>query len=994
MTWRTSSLPEIVNDLARRPGHEAVRTSITDILRYGFGGRLDAIDHEVRMPEVRGRADTLFGATVFEFKSDLRHEIGDVRAKMPDYLGERERRTGRKFLGIATDGASFLAFELRDGKLFDLDRHEVRPDRPDALLAWLGPALNDRDDLPPEPLDVQRALGRESFAFRHANAELARLWSLWRDDPEVALKRGLWDGLLREVYGTPVGDDRLFLQHTYLTIVAKTIAARVLDLDVRDAASILSGRLLAEAGIYGAVESDFFDWVLKDADGADLVLRLARQASRFRLRDVETDVLKALYESLIDPAQRHDLGEYYTPDWLAAKVTEAAVTDPLAQRVLDPACGSGTFLFHAIRRLLAASREAGWSGARSVVACVRQVRGLDIHPVAIIIARVTWLLALGPTIQERDADLFVPVFLGDALQWSVNRVADTPEVQVPVPDEPPLVIPADFAQDQAAFDTGLQVLRDGLARNAGIGEVGASLARIPGVRAADARAMAATYGRLLALYQAGKNHIWPYVLSNLRRPLWLSRDDQQADVVLGNPPWVAYRHLSAELKPRLRDACRALDLWVGGQLATQQDLCALFWARSAQRYLRLGGRIAFVLPYAALNRPAFGGLRRGQFMRTLEVRIDEAWSFDERVRPLFPVPACVLIGTRAPAGALPATVTRYSGALPRRDATAEEAVRFLSAVEDRWPPIPTLVGASPYRARFKQGATIVPRRFFIVVKELSGRLGENRTAPRVRGKAGPQDKRPWRDLEPPRGPVEEQFLRSVLLGENIAPYRILQPALGVIPLSSNHILDAAGASAEGFKNLAAWLRDVETKWEENCSRRPNGALMMTLTQQIDHMRKLSAQTVQSGPRLVYAKAGTLFSAAVLSDQTAIVDHMAYWATIRSSAEGRYLSAILNSDTARERIAPMQPKGQGGARHFDNLVWELKIPEFDARVALHKQLAAATATAEELAAAVPLAEGAYFTTHRKAIRNALATHGIARQIDTLVARLLDQDTVPE
>ena len=61
-------------------------------------------------------------------------------------------------------------------------------------------------------------------------AALERLWAALSAHPEVTLKRELWDGLLREAYGTAVGDDALFLQHTYLTIVAKTIAARVLDL--------------------------------------------------------------------------------------------------------------------------------------------------------------------------------------------------------------------------------------------------------------------------------------------------------------------------------------------------------------------------------------------------------------------------------------------------------------------------------------------------------------------------------------------------------------------------------------------------------------------------------------------------------------------------------------------------------------------------------------------------------------------------------------------
>jgi type I restriction-modification system DNA methylase subunit len=41
----------------------------------------------------------------------------------------------------------------------------------------------------------------------------------------------------------------------------------------------------------------------------------------------------------------------------------------LKQRVLDPACGSGTFLFHAVRRLAAAGRAAGWAGPQILEAC-------------------------------------------------------------------------------------------------------------------------------------------------------------------------------------------------------------------------------------------------------------------------------------------------------------------------------------------------------------------------------------------------------------------------------------------------------------------------------------------------------------------------------------------------------------------------------------------------------------------------------------------------
>src|SRR5437667_1640377 len=97
-TWRQQHLPELVATLATRPGHEAVRTLVADILRYGFGVAYHAIDHEVRLPEVHGRADTLFGSVVFEFKRDLRQELADVFARLPDYLAERERQTGRRFV--------------------------------------------------------------------------------------------------------------------------------------------------------------------------------------------------------------------------------------------------------------------------------------------------------------------------------------------------------------------------------------------------------------------------------------------------------------------------------------------------------------------------------------------------------------------------------------------------------------------------------------------------------------------------------------------------------------------------------------------------------------------------------------------------------------------------------------------------------------------------------------------------------------------------------
>jgi type I restriction-modification system DNA methylase subunit len=78
------------------------------------------------------------------------------------------------------------------------------------------------------------------------------------------------------------------------------------------------------------------------------------------------DLFKRLYQNLVPKKIRHDLGEYYTPDWLAELVLnevswtsetfeklaqEKGSLAPLDLKLLDPACGSGTFLVLAISRL-------------------------------------------------------------------------------------------------------------------------------------------------------------------------------------------------------------------------------------------------------------------------------------------------------------------------------------------------------------------------------------------------------------------------------------------------------------------------------------------------------------------------------------------------------------------------------------------------------------------------------------------------------------------
>ena len=150
------------------------------------------------------------------------------------------------------------------------------------------------------------------------------------------------------------------------------------------------------------------------------MLSLARRLEQFDWGVVTHDVMKTIYEAVIPVETRRRLGEYYTPDFLAEAIIETVVTDPLAETIMDPSCGSGTFLFHAVRRYLAAADQAGMSNGDAVAGVSAHVFGVDVHSVAVTLARVTYLLAIGT---ERLAapdrrPLRVPVFLGDSVQGS------------------------------------------------------------------------------------------------------------------------------------------------------------------------------------------------------------------------------------------------------------------------------------------------------------------------------------------------------------------------------------------------------------------------------------------------------------------------------------------------------------------------------------------------------------------------------------------------
>jgi SAM-dependent methyltransferase len=822
--------------------------------------------------------------------------------------------------------------------------------------------------------------------------------------------------------GTSFTDnDLLFIDHTLLVTTAKVIGHAVLGIQLDDpdltVRTLMSGALFTQAKIAGVIEPDFFDWITEVPEGEQFIKRLARHLSRFDWQEVDHDILKHLYESIIPQATRHQLGEYYTPDWLAEAIIAERVQHPLSQRVLDASCGSGTFLFHAIRSYLTAAEAAGDNAADAISGVVAHVLGIDVHPVAVTLARITYLLAIGNhRLQFRPA-FTVPVFLGDSLRWgqevdlltydykglSVSTRLDPDSfVTGPAgPSQPEFADQLNFPDEIVADASRFDFLVARLAQLATSREPGSPVPPLAdtfemfGVRAGDRSILTQTFANICRLHDDGKDHIWGYYVRNLARPAWLARRANRVDVLVGNPPWLVYRYMTKPQQLSFRKMSDDRGLWAGGAAATSQELAALFVTRCIELYLKPGGQFGYVMPWSVLPRPGqrsrtrHAGFRSGSYAAGTElvnVAFTQAWDLHQVKPSFFPLAVGVIFGRRQGTGASPVPMPERSKAMVGRFDTqgatwaeAEESISTLTT--EAW----STARQSPYFSRFSAGATVFPRVLFLVEHDQAP-FGTAAGQRAIRSRRSPREREPWKHLRGLHGAVEEEFVLPLLLGESILPFLCLEPLRAVIPWDGQRLLGLGDTTLGRHPGLADWWHKAEATWAEHRGGRSH---RLSLKQRLDYHHDLSRQFPVHQHRVVYSASGTYLAAATVSNSSAIIEHKLYWAPVASKDEGRYLTAILNSTVVTAAVAPMQARGEHNARDFDKYVLQLPISPYDPADAAHTRLVVLAEHAELIASATAATlPDVRFERKRKYIRDALVHDGVAADIDSIVKTLLD------
>ena len=962
--------------------------------------------------------------------------------QLDDYLAQSAKQ-GRVRMGVLTDGKRWLlrwpgAGELQLARPYAFTLEE--PNHWIALYDWLrDSALVSLEGVSPDRRGITGHFGPGSPSYLRDIAALKNLYQGNAELETIRVKRRLWYDLLRTALGevaystegvddtvrTVLGDrfaedtremDDLFVRHTYLSAVIGMVVQASFGIDIQrlaetDPADLLSGRQLRhDTGLYGVLESDFFAWP-NEVGGQPLLRTLARRVARFDWTEAPADTAATLYETVIPSEERRQLGEYYTPAWLARAMIRELVDDPLDLRVLDPACGSGTFVAEAVVHFIAAARAAMWEPGEILNRLREAVTGIDVHPVAVHLARAAWTLAARPAISDaseagHDASLSIPVYLGDALQlrFRTGDMFAQHNITVQVEDEEntELVFPVSLVERAEAFD-------------ALMGDVSASIERGADPFLAlddngindptERQVMENTIAAMQRLHDKGRNHIWAYYSRNMVRPVVLSRS--KVDVVIGNPPWINYNQTADILRDELKNLSRnTYAIWAGGHYATQQDVAGLFFSRCVDLYLKDGGVIGFVLPHSALQAGQYSKWRSGQWRARKtgpSVQVDftfkPAWDL-EQLKPnsFFPIPASVAFARKlsqdTSGKSLAGSVERWLGSAGATS-VRREAVSIIDTDK---------ADASPYGALARNGATIFPRVLFFVEETENIAIVQAAQTVTVNPRRGSLDKAPWKDLDVTSiagQTVENRHLFAVHLGETIAPYVTLTPLKALLPMKQG---DAAiptndrGTGGIRLGGLERRMRErwqtVSRLWEENKAQ----ANRLNLLERLDYMSNLSSQLEwQSNPqdrpvRVVYSSSGQP-TAAILNSEAGLVENVLFWVPCKGNEEAHYLLAIINSEALYESVSGLMPKGQFGARHLHKHVWKLHIPEFDPAEELHLTITEAGALAATGAKAKlehlrqQRGDGLTVTVVRRELRAWLRTSDEGKAVESAVSRLL-------
>jgi methylase of polypeptide subunit release factors len=289
------------------------------------------------------------------------------------------------------------------------------------------------------------------------------------------------------------------------------------------------------------------------------------------------------------------------------------------KRVLDPACGSGTFLVLAIKATRDYCKRDKIADADALELILSNVVGIDLNPLAVIAARTNYLLALGDLLEARgERAIEIPVYLADSImtpsrggdlftqdKYQVKTTVGVFDIPQACATRERIAALADVldecVEEDAPTETFMTRARE---------RVRLSTAEF---YAADG-ALTALYEKLADLHRKGLDGLWARIIKNAFAPIFLER----FDYVVGNPPWVNWQSLPEDYRQETKELWIHHGLFPHSGMDTilgkgKKDISMLMTYVAMDNYLKDRGRLGFLITQSVFKTAGAGqGFRRFQ----------------------------------------------------------------------------------------------------------------------------------------------------------------------------------------------------------------------------------------------------------------------------------------------------------------------------------------------------------------------------------------------
>ncbi|MBU0475565.1 MAG: N-6 DNA methylase [Bacteroidetes bacterium] len=944
----------------------------------------------------RGSADTLYNKIIIEFENNLKITETHAKEQLAGYLlGQFKAGEGYNFTLIATDCITWKVYSPdvscleKIAKLTEdeLILNEIKSamfvlteNNTDDFYYWIDRFLFKEEKQKATLTRIEEAFGYSSNVFLESYREMTNHFNDAKKYGEVQVAYEQWSKFLSIAYGSFDGSEGNFLIHTYLSVFAKMLAYAVVSnddfIDDKEMRGIIDGTIFHSYSIRNFVDDDFFHWVKNDRDFTALkkVFRLiAQEISTFDFQDVDEDILKGVYQELIDLDTRHALGEYYTPDWLCERIVNEFNFEE-GNRVLDPACGSGSFLIATVHRFRKLNPNI------SVEELNSSIYGIDIHPLSVQIAKTNILLALGKEVVNARTPIHLNVILANTL-LAPDGVEDffgnNFKMQI---DKESLELSSQILDDVKIFDEALETAED-LAEQTYHQKVPVETftnilnRRITsGINKQVIDSFYKIYLSLCKVKANRRDSIWKFIIQNLYKPYFLSK---KFDFVIGNPPWFTYSSIKNEEYQNILDELATVYNVKPTKVANfpHLEIAAIFFAYCTNYFLKENGKICFVLPRSFFSADHHDNTRSG---KAKGLKIFDIWDLND-VSPLFRIPSSVLFANKEKDNvktSLPVAGIKglsFSGKLPAHNCKLDVAKTTLSENEVKW--FYSKLGNSsafsnkrskleerenPYKKSFKQGATIVPRSFYFVKLEqetpdnFNDKIINLKTSEDIKQDA----KEPWKSLDI-SGKIESQFLFRTALSKSILPFALFKPDLVVLPITIEKdnndekvikLHSPDDLMSDGYINASKWFKTAERFWDIYRTEKNE---KISCENYLNWQNKLTVQNLEAKYIVLYNMSGKdAYSTLVIremQDFEFIIDYTTFRVELNNLNEAYYITSILNSSIPNLIMKDFQARGLFGARHVSKKILDVYFPKFDENIEEHLKLAEISKTAHENAA---------------------------------------------